>query len=139
MNQELRTYHIERVDGRAAEASTASVTACVGPECGRGPRAVQLTLATPSKTAYGRLTEAQVRDLIGVLETRVDPDGRYEATGSDADVPRTVDAEGEWVGRPRGIPTTCPECDRDVGVDTGVTEFGQCSRCGHQHVGGDDA
>lgn len=34
----------------------------------------------------------------------------------------------------RHIPPVCPDCERAVGVDTGVTPDGECSWCGAQLV-----
>lgn len=84
MSQDLRDYDLFRVDKNDAEAGNMSVTATVGPT-GHGviddTRSVQITLDTPNGTAYGRVSEPQIRDLIDVLEARIDPDKKPEATG----------------------------------------------------------
>jgi hypothetical protein len=83
MSQDLRTYDLRRVDRADNEASSMSVTATVGPkpDDSEATRGVQITLRTPNGTAYGRVTEGQIRDLIGVLNMRVNPEMPYEATG----------------------------------------------------------
>lgn len=84
MSQDLRDYDLLQVDQARNEAHELGVTATVGPSGhGRldGTRGVQITLATSGGVAYARVTEAQVRDLIRVLATRVNPDAPFEATG----------------------------------------------------------
>lgn len=94
MSQDLRTYRLKRVDEADNEAGKLAVTATVGPSSEKGMRGVQLTLMTPNGTAYGRVTEAQLHDLVGVLNLRVDDNLPYEATGWQAsDV--VVNREGE--------------------------------------------
>lgn len=88
MSQDLRDYDLYRVDENDREAVEMGVTATVGPS-GNGEidetRGVQITLETPSGYAYGRVSEPQIRDLIWVLQSRIDPDTPPEATGWDAD------------------------------------------------------
>lgn len=98
MSQDLREYELFRVDNADHEASRMDVTATVGPS-GHGDiddrRGVQLTLVTPAGTAYARVSEPQVRDLIDVLRKRVDPDDEvHEATGWGADRVR-IGPDGE--------------------------------------------
>jgi len=86
MSQDLRKYRLRRLDEADAEASELSVTATVGPTADEDTsrehtRGVQITLRTPNGTAYGRVTEDQIRDLLGVLKMRIDPEMPYEATG----------------------------------------------------------
>ena len=85
MSQDLRDYDLFRVDDNPTEATRMSVTATVGPS-GHGEidtkRGVQFTLQTPAGTTYARVSEPQVRDLIDVLQKRVDADDDvHEATG----------------------------------------------------------
>jgi len=88
MSQELRDYDLYRVDKNDREAQTMGVTATVGPS-GHGEiddsRGVQFTLETPNGYAYARVSEPQIRDLIRVLQARVNPDVPFEATGWRAD------------------------------------------------------
>lgn len=87
MSQDLRDYRLYRVDEDSREASEMGVTATVGPT-GHGEiddsRGVQITLRAPYGTIYARISEPQTRDLIEVLEKRLDPDDEYEATGWEA-------------------------------------------------------
>lgn len=86
MSQDLRDYDLKRVDGNNAEASNMSITATFGPNSGNEKRrGVQITLDTPNGTAYGRVTEEQVRDLIHVLQARVFEEGGFTSTGIEAD------------------------------------------------------
>ena len=89
MSQDLRDYDLYQLDRNSNEAHRMSLTATVGPT-GHGEiddtRGVQITLDTPAGTAYARISEPQIRDLINVLEKRVDPDeGIHEATGWEAE------------------------------------------------------
>lgn len=89
MSQDIRDYELFRVDEMPNEALMMSLTATVGPS-GHGEiedrRGVQITLNTPAGFAYARLSEPQVRDLIEVLQKRVDPDNDvHEATGWEAE------------------------------------------------------
>lgn len=86
MSQDLRDYDLIRLDENDAEASNLSVTATVGPNSQTGKmRGAQITLDTPNGTAYARMTEEQLRDLIRVLESRVFVDGGFTATGIEAE------------------------------------------------------
>ena len=88
MSQDLRDYELYRVDKNDREAKTMSVTATVGPS-GHGEidemRGVQITLETPNGYGYARISEPQIRDLIQVLQARLNPDSPFEATGWQAD------------------------------------------------------
>jgi len=95
MSQDIRTYPLERVDDDTDEAFKMHVTATVGPTPTEDEtRGVQLTLETPSGWAYGRVSEPQIRDLIDVLERRIDPDKPPEATGIEGEN-LTVEPDGE--------------------------------------------
>lgn len=102
MSQDVREYPTCRVDGDEREARYMNVTATVGPT-GNGEiddtRGVQITLDTPDGYAHARVSEPQIRDLIDVLERRVEPDEPPEATGWEADE-QTVFFNGETERKP---------------------------------------
>lgn len=92
MSQDIRDYVGRRVDEVTNEADCMSLTSTVQAN-GRG---IQITLDSYDGTVYVRLTEPQVKDLVTVLEMRLDPDLPYEATGIEADRV-TIDQEGNVV------------------------------------------
>ena len=95
MSQDLRDYDLLRLDENDAEADTMSVTATVGPNSESGNiRGIQLTLDTPNGYAYARVSEDQIRDLIKVLESRIQEGSGFTATGIEADRLK-VDENGE--------------------------------------------
>lgn len=102
MSQDLRDYRLYRVDENIREAREMGVTATVGPT-GHGKidarRGVQITLRAPSGIVYARVSEPQIRDLIEVLEKRLDPDDVLKAIGGEADR-ETVSPSGTTLEEP---------------------------------------
>ena len=91
MSQELRDYDLIQVDNRYRdqpnEARRMSITATVGPtdDTTDNTRGVQITLDTDAGYAYARVSEDQIRDLLRVLQSRINPDSPFEATLGGAD------------------------------------------------------
>ena len=97
MSQDIRDYELYRVDKNDIEAGKLGLTATVGPT-GHGEieetRGVQITLHAPGGIVYARMSEPQIRDMIEVLEQRINPDETPEATGWESDR-KTVLPTGE--------------------------------------------